>query len=77
MFQQRNTAAGEKTCRPSPRSFAETPLSGPLFATWRLIPKKTRAFARLAEHLDVLAPAVEQVTADSGGTDIAPMPPQP
>lgn len=34
-------------------------------------PKKRELFARLAEHLDVLASAVEQVIADSGGTDIA------
>lgn len=40
-------------------------------------PKKRELFARLAEHLDVLASAVEQVIADSGGTDIASVPPKP
>lgn len=53
------------------------PLSAPLFATWRLIPRSVSYLLRLAEHLDVLASAVEQVIADSGGTDIAPMPPKP
>lgn len=71
MFQQRNMAAGYETCRPSLRSFAEAPLSAPLFATLATDPKKRELFARLAEHLDVLASAVEQVIAGSGGTDIA------
>ncbi|MCK1545279.1 hypothetical protein IVB12_25900 [Bradyrhizobium sp. 179] len=40
-------------------------------------PKKRELFARLAEHLEVLASAVEQAIADSGGTDVSPMPPKP
>ncbi|WP_036018271.1 hypothetical protein [Bradyrhizobium sp. WSM1743] len=41
-------------------------------------PKKRELFARLADHLDVLASAVEQAMGESGGSEISPdLPPRP
>ncbi|WP_441232586.1 hypothetical protein [Bradyrhizobium sp. 1200_D9_N1_1] len=41
-------------------------------------PKKRELFARLADHLDVLASAVEQAIRESGGSEISPdLPPRP
>ena len=41
-------------------------------------PKKRELFAKLAEHLAVLASAVEQAIGESTGSDIAPdLPPRP